>query len=163
MLICVESYIIKGGGNPLSADTNENLLGFYIRNIAHSLRYRIEEELSHYSISSAQGRLLGIVAHSLDSACEINRKYLEKAMRIKGPSVTNLLNGLEKKKFIERNISKEDGRALDIAVTEKGMELVNKINRIFAEYEGLLTSHMTEEEILVFRHLLEKAYQNISL
>ncbi len=163
MIAYVEVYTIEEGGNPLSADTHEHLLGFYIRTIAHTLRYRIEEELSHYSISSAQGRLLGIVAHSLDSACEINRKFLEKTMRIKGPSVTNLLNGLEKKKFIERNISKEDGRALDIAVTDKGMELVNRINLVFAEYEGQLTSQMTEDEILVFRRLLEKAYQNISL
>lgn len=163
MLIYVEVYINEEGGIPLSVQTNENLLGFYIRNIAHALRYRIEDELAHYSISSAQGRLLGIVAHSLDSACEINRKFLEKTMHIKGPSVTNLLNGLEKKKFIERNISKEDGRALDIAVTEKGMELVNKINGVFAEYEGQLTWQMTEEEIQTFRRLLEKAYQNISL
>ncbi|MFA5585288.1 MAG: MarR family transcriptional regulator [Saccharofermentanales bacterium] len=148
---------------PLSSHTHENPLGFYIRNIAHTLRYRIEEELSHYSISSAQGRLLGIMAHSSDFPCGINRKFLEKTMHIKGPSVTNLLNGLEKKSFIERNISKEDGRALDIAVTEKGMELVNKINRIFAEYEGQLTSQMTEEDISVFRRLLEKAYENISL
>ena len=51
---------------PLSSHTHENPLGFYIRNIAHTLRYRIEEELSHYSISSAQGRLLGIMAHSSD-------------------------------------------------------------------------------------------------
>ena len=58
-------------------DKQEQRLGFYIRNIAHSLRYRIEEELSDYSISSAQGRLLGIMANSLELGCEINRKFLE--------------------------------------------------------------------------------------
>lgn len=82
----------------------------YIRNIFHYIQYSAEQDTSSYGITSRQGRLLEIIVDASTSGKEINRKYLESISFLKGSSVTSLLKGLEAKGFIERNISKTDGR-----------------------------------------------------
>lgn len=97
---------------------NDNLpIEAYIRNIFHYIQYSAEQDTVAYGITSRQGRLLEIIVDGLSAGKEVNRKYLEETAFLKGSSVTSLLNGLESKGFIERNISSLDGRALTISVT----------------------------------------------
>lgn len=138
-------------------------LELYIRNIFHYIRYSAEQETAALNITSQQGRLLEIIVDGLNSNKEVNRKYLEETMFIKGSSVTSLLNGLEKKAFIRRNTSKDDARALEITVTPKGKMTIEQVKMLFAEQEKKLLSGMTEEEIAMFRNLLEKACKNIGI
>ena len=138
-------------------------LELYIRNIFHYIRYSAEQETAALNITSQQGRLLEIIVDGLGLGKEVNRKYLEETMFIKGSSVTSLLNGLEKKEFIKRNTSKDDARALEITVTQKGETAIKQVKALFIEQERRLLSGMTEEEVNIFRDLLEKTCRNIGI
>ncbi|RFZ78007.1 MarR family transcriptional regulator [Lacrimispora amygdalina] len=72
---------------------------FYIKNIAHVLRYKNDQKLAAYDITEPQARLLGHIDGAQRSGKEISRRYLSGAMQISGPSVTSLLNSLEKNGF----------------------------------------------------------------
>lgn len=143
--------------------THEKSIWFYIKNISQKLHYDTEQKLAGCDITSQQGKLLRIISDGLKKDHEVNRKYLQDAMYLRGPSVTSLLDGLEKKEYIWRGISKEDGRALDILVTAKGMELIDRVGSVFAEQEQQLLYGMKQEEIAAFRTLLEKSYQNMHM
>lgn len=146
--------MLATGGKP-TADS-------YIQSIALSLRYINDQRLEEYDITNQQARLLGGLCRSIYDGVNINRKFLEDMMQLKGPSVTSLLNGLEKKGFIIRYTSKDDGRAMDIKVTEKGEQLLDMIRGVFDSTERKLLSGMTVAEQEQFMSLLHKAHDSLS-
>jgi DNA-binding MarR family transcriptional regulator len=83
-------------------------------------------------------------------------------MGIRGPSVTSLLNGLEKKGFIVRNASKGDRRSMQIQVTEKGGQIMAEVDQVLADMEQQLLSGLTEVEKVLFTALLHKVFVNIA-
>ena len=59
-------------------------------------------------------------------------------LKVAPPSVTHILNALEKKGFIERSLSKEDRRVLIITITENGqMKCEKAFNVMFERVNGL--------------------------
>ena len=83
-------------------------------------------------------------------------------MALSGPSVTNLLNGLEKTGFITRNNNPADGRNLCIDVTAKARQLLSETSATFAKSEELLTEGMSAAEKARFVSLLTRAAENVA-
>lgn len=135
---------------------------FYIRNLATAIRLINDQKLLRFGITNQQARLLGAIRRSLFDGVTISRKYLEELMGLRGPSVTSLLNGLEKNGFIVRYTAKEDGRAIQISVTEKGDRIIDEINQVFVETEEQLLSGMGDAEREMFTSLLHRALANVS-
>ncbi|WP_313584804.1 MarR family winged helix-turn-helix transcriptional regulator [Lacrimispora sp.] len=135
---------------------------FYVQSIALSLRYMNDQKLEEFGITNQQARLLGGIGSSLYDGANISRKFLEDMMQLKGPSVTSLLNGLEKKGFIIRYSREDDGRAMNIKVTEKGDKVLEALRDIFKSTEQQLHSGMTPAEQEQFLMLLQKAHDNLS-
>ena len=133
----------------------------YLKNIVQKLREINDHLLCEYGLNTSQGMLLGTINRSLEESIEINRKYLEETMGISGPSVTNLLNRLEGMGFILRENSVIDGRNLNIAVTDKTKELIDKMGKTFDISEALLTKNMSDAEKAMFLSLLSRAYKNV--
>lgn len=139
-----------------------NTIDFYIRSISRELQYGIDERLTNYDITRPQGKLLGMIYAANKQGFEITRKYLQDKTGISGPSVTSLLDTLEKKGYIERTVNSEDARALNVKATKEGESLVNEIHGIFRETEKELLSGMTSEETKKLKELLKKAYSNVA-
>ena len=139
----------------------EHSYDFYIRGIALGLRYRNDRKLAEYDITNPQARLLGIIGEGLKSGVDVTRRYLEEVTLLRGPSVTSLLNGLEKKGFIARSTSGEDARAIDITITPKAERLIRDMADVFVESDERLLRDMSVEERGIFLRLLAKAYGNI--
>lgn len=135
--------------------------GYYIRAIALGMRYSNDQSLADYGITNQQARLLGDIYDSIKNRSEISRKALSETMGISGPSITSLLNGLEKNGFIIRRQGDEDGRTMKIEITAKSIQLIDETENIFAETEGKLLLGFTNEQKKAFLELLIKAYKNI--
>jgi DNA-binding MarR family transcriptional regulator len=135
---------------------------FYIRKIAVSLRCVNDQKLSEFGITNQQARLLGAIRRSLYDGVNISRKFLEDLMGLRGSSVTSLLNGLEKNGFIIRHTAQDDGRAMQIKVTEKGEQIMAEVNQVLIDTEERLLSNMTEDEKALFAELLHKAFVSIT-
>ena len=146
--------MFKFGGKP-----NAN---FYIRNIANTLRYIEDEKLSPYHITNQQARILGAIRRSIHDGHVISRSYLQEIMQLSGPSITSLLNGLEKNDFIKRTPAKNDKRSMQIELTKKGEDVVKYANEILLEVEHSLLDNMSEKEKDELISLLHKAFLNIS-
>lgn len=145
----------------LSALSNPSA-DFYIQSISLSLRYMNDQKLEEFGITNQQARLLGGISRSLTDGANISRKFLEEMMQLKGPSVTSLLNGLEKNGFIIRYSREDDGRAMNIKITEKGDKVLEALRNVFKSTEQQLHNGMTPEEQEQFLMLLKKAHDNLS-
>ena len=82
-------------------------------------------------------------------------------MDLRGPTITSLLNGLEKKEYIIRTVSNEDHRAMKLIITPKGEKVLDDIRKIFNSMQEKLLKGMTDEEIQTLKKLLFKVYDNL--
>lgn len=136
---------------------------FYIKNIAHVLRYKNDQRLAAYDITEPQVRLLGHIDGAQKYNQEINRRYLSMAMQISGPSVTSLLNSLEKNGFIIRRSGNEDGRTITIELTEKSQKLLSEMSGILSEITDEMLTGFSEEEKTVYLNFLKRTFENLGV
>lgn len=133
----------------------------YIKLIAQRVREIIDQLLKEHGLNSSQAILLSHIYQSIEEHIEINRKYLEKTMALSGPSVTNLLNGLEKSGFITRSSNPDDGRNLRIDLTAKAKQFLSERSDAFSKSEELITQGMSDAEKAMFASLLTRAFENV--
>ena len=120
--------------------------------------------LTLYGLSNQQARILMYLSkHNIRGQKNIKRKDLEKYLNLKGPSVTSLMNGLEKNGFLERVQSGKDARRKELSLTEKAKELIQQMDLIFEATDNQLQEGMSEEEKMTFRLLLGIAHNNINV
>ena len=116
----------------------------------------IEEQLKPFGLSLSQGFLFGLIADFALKGSAPIQKDLEKDMRLVTSSITNLVQGLERKGLIFRTDSATDGRAKELHVTEKGWKMRAALGRNRNEWRLALTSSLTDEELAVAVQLLRK-------
>ncbi len=133
----------------------------YIKLIAQKIRELTDQLLMDHELNTSQAILLWHINQSIEENIEINRKYLEKTMALSGPSITNLLNGLEKTGFISRNSNPADGRNLSIDVTAKAKHFIEEKSSVLSKSEELVTEGMSSAEKAMFVSLLTRAFENV--
>lgn len=134
---------------------------FYLRSIVHNIKLIMDERLVPYGITNQQARLVGHIGANQEDGNNICQKDIEIEMGLKGSSVTSLLQGLERKRFILRSSSVSDGRAKELSLTPKGESLINEFNEIFYETENRMLHGMTEEQKKLFIYLLQLVAENV--
>lgn len=134
---------------------------FYIKNIAHVLRCQIDQKLAVYHVTEPQVRLLGHIQGGQSIGHEISRRYLSEAMQLSGPSVTSLLNSLEKNGLITRRTGSEDGRTMQIDLTEKATDVLKVTMEIMHDVPDVLLTGFSEGEKSIFLDFLKRVYENV--
>ncbi len=139
----------------------EKTCSYFIRNIAHTIKCLQDKCLVHYGLTNQQARLLGEIIKLSGTKKVFGRKELENRLNLKGPSVTSLLHGLEKKKLIETESNNNDARRKTLKPTEEGKKLIKQMDLVFEATENQLTDRLEEDEIKKFKEYLEVAYENM--
>lgn len=127
----------------------------------HFLKLRLDEKLAPYDITSRQARLLGWVAASQSQDRTLRQKDLEQLMGLRAPSVTSLVQGLEKNGFITRTCDDDDARTKKLSLTPKAAELRTVFDEIFQTAEEAVVTGMTKGQRQMFLELLQIALHNL--
>ena len=78
------------------------------------------------------------------------------------PTITVLVDKLEKLGFVKREKSLEDNRITYIALTDKGLEFKVLFDEISINLNKMLYKNLSDEESLLIDHLLEKMAEEIN-
>jgi MarR family transcriptional regulator, repressor for mepA len=116
----------------------------------------IEEHLKPAGLSLSQGFLFGLIADWALKGSAPLQKDLERDMRLVTSSITNLVQGLERKGLILRRDSAKDGRAKELHMTKKGWKVREELGRHVTDWQGALTKSLTDEELAVVVQMLRK-------
>ncbi|MDF2586829.1 MAG: MarR family transcriptional regulator [Anaerocolumna sp.] len=130
-----------------------------IRSIALKIKLNADEKINKLGLNSQQGRMIGYIYEHQDNG--IIQKDLAEVLHRTDASITSMLQGLEKKGYIERRIPKENERQKNIYVLPKGAELVEDFNNAFGEIEHSITANLTKEEMETLLSLLIKVNDSI--
>lgn len=128
---------------------------FYMRSIVHNVKRFLDVHLKPYGISSQQARIVGFIYEKEIEGVRLCQTDIEVLMGITGASVTSLLQGLEKKGFIQRTTSTTDERIKELTLTHKGQDLINEFKAVFIETEKKITHGMTDEQKELYLQLLQ--------
>jgi DNA-binding MarR family transcriptional regulator len=90
------------------------------------------------TINISQTQIFTIMALSEKSPCQLNE--LSKTLQISAPTVTGIIDRLEKLGYVKRIHDKDDRRVVNVGLTAKGKKLAGKLKKTLKEkWEGLLS------------------------
>lgn len=128
----------------------ETNFSFLFRVISIKLKNKADISISDLGLNSQQGHVIDYI----DSHEGIIQKDLADHFQKRGASITSMLQGLEKKGYIERIIRKDNEREKRLYVLPKGKELIETFNSKFKEIESEITTGLSEDEIKTLELLL---------
>lgn len=90
------------------------------------------------------------------------QKEIAKACFLEAGSLTTILNRMEEKGLITRQILNGNRRSFHIFMTEEGKKKQKLISSVFSEIEQKALQDISEEEINMFLSTCQKLYDNLS-
>ena len=113
----------------------------------------IKAELEKFKITNQQFNILRILRGQYPTAATIN--ILKERMLDKMSDASRIVDRLVQKELVTRTVNKKDRRAVDILITQKGLELLERIHIEEAMNDGL-KSNLSEDEAKQLGDLLDK-------
>jgi len=109
--------------------------------------------LDNFSVSRQQYNILKILRGQHPAPATVN--LLKERMLDKKSDVSRILDKLCSKQLAEREICLADKRKADVKITEKGINLLLKIDESNSQFDAIL-SNLTEIEAETLNFLLDK-------
>lgn len=106
-----------------------------------------------YDLTSQQYNILRILRGQYPRPSTIN--LLKDRMLDKMCDASRIVERLRLKNLLERKQCPEDRRSVDILISPKGLELLEKIDRDLENFYGIM-KHLNKEEIQQFNDLMDK-------
>lgn len=115
---------------------------------------RLNEQLKPFGVSEQQVNVLHIIKRSCNRTC--NLSDIQEQMMHKMSNATRLVEKLRLKSLVTRKVNEDNRRMVDIAITEEGLELLDRIDKKLNKYHFENGVRLTDEEYTQLAGLLDK-------
>lgn len=125
-------------------------------NLLYSSGYLINlfnEKAKAFDITRQQYNVLRILKGQLPKSASIN--LIKERMLDKMSDASRIVERLRMKDLVERNTSTSDKRAVDITITEKGLNLLKEMEPGIGSVDDLFNS-FSDQELVQLNSLLDK-------
>ncbi|SEG71564.1 MarR family winged helix-turn-helix transcriptional regulator [Paenibacillus sp. UNC499MF] len=122
--------------------------------IGLKLKKKADESIKELGLSAQQGKIIDYIYRNQEN--NLIQKDLADRFHLRGASITSLLQGLEKKGYIERKIPANNERQKNIYALPKAVELIEAFNDSFQKVEDEIVQALSEEEKRILKELLVK-------
>ncbi len=109
-------------------------------------------DFNNFDITPQQFNILRILRGQYPNPSTIN--LLKERMLDKMCDASRMVDRLKQKELIERCVNKKDRRSVDIVISQKGLDLLSRID-VELDQEKLM-KHLSEEEARQLNTLLDK-------
>lgn len=133
-------------------------VGNYTNLICKKMINYLNSKLAEYDITAEQWQVMLI----LSKHNKINQKLLAGEVKKDQPTLTRMLDILERKSLVERHLSKEDRRSYSVHITEKGLNQTEKLVPYIEDIFKNLLDGISEEDLNIYLDVLDKININIT-
>ena len=147
--------------NEQNSPPDDFRFGREVQGVANGFRRLGDENLQKEGITVSQLRVIAYISRHND--CPVYQKELEDQFGIRRSSVTGILQNMEKSGLLVRSGSKEDARVKIVSLTEKGVELDEKLKSYIQSLESEMMKDFTEAEKELLRNFLLRMLENLDL
>lgn len=123
---------------------------------ANWLNLKFTQSLKHYDLSLPQFNVLRILRGQKGSPATVNS--ITERMLDKSSNASRLVDKLKAKGLVDRRECPKDRRAVDILVTDKGLELLKELDKEVSNLENNL-NQLDESEMSALNNILDKLRQ----
>jgi len=113
----------------------------------------VKERLSTEQVTLQQYNLLRILRGQYPKASTIN--LLKERMLDKMSDASRIVERLVQKKLVTRTVNSHDRRAVDILITQKGLDVLSYLDPVVTPVD-ILSNNLSEEECRQLNILLDK-------
>ena len=124
-------------------------IGSKFKKITSLLKWNInhsETFLANPELTNVTGWTIGYISKRMENGLETYQKDIEKEFKISRSTASGLLLNMEEHGYIIREVSKIDNRLKRIILTEKSIELHNKVVNTFDEIERSFLTGFSDDE-----------------
>lgn len=113
-------------------------------------------------VTSAYIQYMDVIQQLQGQGRKVKVSDISDTLKLPRPGVTRTVKEMEKKGYLQKTTSEEDGRITYLILTEKGRELSEKYDKNY--YSQLLQymDDISEEEADIMIHTIEKFYRVMS-
>ncbi|MCV9930133.1 MarR family transcriptional regulator [Flavobacterium sp. LS1R49] len=123
----------------------------YTQNV---LQDKFNEVLKPYDLSGEQYNVLRILRGQKGNPA--NMCVIQDRMLAKTSNTTRLVDKLLLKDFVTRNVCPNNRRKIEVAITEKGLDVLTELDPKVIEHENVFSENLTTAELELLNELLEK-------
>lgn len=116
-----------------------------------------EKQIAGYNPSEIKV-LIAIKHGTNEEKRDMKVSEISKQLHITSPSVTQIINKLEKDDIVLRNMDPSDRRAVNICLTDKGMQVVSEAKAVLSDAFVGLIDFLGEEDSQRLAVLLTKVF-----
>lgn len=91
----------------------------------------------------------------------MSQKALAEQLNVTAPSITSLIQKMEKTGYITRRPDDQDQRVMRLSLTEKGKSCIQSVKDVAERMEKIIFEGMSVEERLLFRRLMLQVNENL--
>ena len=125
--------------------------------------------VSHRAVNTARGmyrefdlnRRQASVLFMLHQQDSMSQKELAAKLNITAPSITSMIQKMERDQYITREPDRHDQRVMRLTLTEKGRSCIRAVEDVADRMEEIMLQGMSLEEKLLFRRFLIQAGENL--
>ena len=116
-------------------------------------------ELAPYDLTPTQFKVIKYLL--MNPEVDVTQRNIERAYSMTNPTVTGILQNLEKNNWIERVENQKDARSKVIKLTQKAIKQKEKLNLLGEKLEKEFTKGLTKDEQKQLNELLNKLYDSM--
>jgi DNA-binding MarR family transcriptional regulator len=120
---------------------------------ANYLNYHQYQFMKEFGLTTEQYNILRILKGQQPEPASIN--LLKERMLNKMSNASRLVENLERKQLVTRHPSAQDRRQMDVAITQKGLDLLKTISRHYPGARGNY-GHISEEDMKTLNNILDR-------
>jgi DNA-binding MarR family transcriptional regulator len=134
----------------------ETLLGYNTRRATLTIISRFIERMAEFDLRPVDFSVLSLIGHNPG----ITSRELCHALNILPPNMVGFLKAFEKRELIDRTPHPTDGRAMGLALTQKGQQLMQQAEIAAVESDASAAHRLSAAEQKTLMRLLQKIYRN---
>ena len=133
----------------------ETLLGYNTRRASLTIIGRFIERMAAFELRPVDFSVLSLIGHNPG----ITSRELCHALHILPPNMVGFLKAFEKRDLIDRTPHPTDGRAMGLALTAKGQQLMQQAEAAAIESDSNAAHQLSPAEQKTLMRLLRKIYK----
>ncbi|WP_293693934.1 MULTISPECIES: MarR family transcriptional regulator [unclassified Streptococcus] len=131
----------------------EKNIGRLVKKASNQLGREFDQFAKPFDLTGMQMSIIDFISYGLKE--EYFQQDIEKEFNIQRSTTTVLLQRMEKKGLIYRQVSQKDARQKSVHLTQKAQDLVAECRSYFQLQEKELEERFSEDEIAIFEKILD--------
>ena len=132
----------------------ETLQGYNTRRAALSIINTFMQRMAAYALSPVDFSILSLIHHNPG----VTSRQLCDALGLLPPNMVVFLKQFEKRHWLTKSPHPTDGRAMALALTAEGTQLMKKAEKAASASDLSATAQLTPKELETLARLLKKIY-----